>query len=146
MSSCSAVRLAAYLSASPRRRNVFAVVQKLVQDSCADIGLVLKSGPAAQKVYLPDEELDVVIFSASDRAATSDWFFRLNQALCTASLSDGKHSSLVCMPLMSGCAEMPDDAAVRNVTFMNGSVKRVQCMVGETKVNISAQQVSLLQN
>jgi hypothetical protein len=68
---------------------VFGFVQKLVKDSCGNSTVVVKSGAVAQKVYLPEEELDVVIFAASDHLATSDWFFRVNQALCVASMSHG---------------------------------------------------------
>jgi hypothetical protein len=63
--------------------------------------VVVKSGPVAQKVYLPEDAQDVVIFATSDHLATSDWFFRLNQALCVASITQGWYPLQTTFPLSS---------------------------------------------
>ena len=65
-------------------RTVFQFVSFIVKDCFGEETFCHKSGSVAQKTYLPDADLDVVIFTDDD---TQDWFIRLNQALCLASVA-----------------------------------------------------------
>lgn len=122
-----------------RRNAIFEFVRDvLLQHHSLQDCHVMLTGSFSAKTYLPDADIDISIhIPVSDDIDSEDWVFFVNDALCRAAVKSGSHS-----PRIGATPESDDRAVVqkypiRHVTFVNGRVKVVSCVVGNIYVDIS---------
>jgi hypothetical protein len=107
---------------------------------------VVVTGSSATKLYLPDSDIDLTILLAPagtaatgpaaavpQQPADSDWFVRVNEALCAAAAAGGTGNGRP-----SATEPAPPPFSVRKVTFINAEVRIVRCTVDSIGVDVSA--------
>lgn len=116
-----------------RRKAVIERVNSVLTQSSdlKDAGVFL-TGSYPTKTYLPDADVDIALHlppvaADSSSSPSHSWVCAVNSALCQAAIEQTEADTSVDASLH-----------IRNVTFVNGRVKVVTCLVGNLAVDVSA--------
>jgi hypothetical protein len=123
-----------------RRNAVFGFVRDvLLEHPNLRESRIMLTGSFAAKTYLPDSDIDVsIMFPVDDTVDRDEWVYMVNNALCRAAVKTCAHQSpRVSSVSVSPPASMYQKHPIRNVTFVNGRVKVLNCIVGNISVDIT---------
>jgi len=122
-----------------RRKQVVTFIQKILANTIGEGGCVVECGSSSLKSYLPDGDLDLVIFVPSN---------------CNTNTSPGRED-LKCLTAVfnTWCEEIADreegksqhhDMVIRNVEFVNARTKLAHCRINNIAVDVTINQIGAL--
>lgn len=117
-----------------KRSQVTSFIKNVITSQVQN-ALIVECGSSALKTYLPEGDLDLILFSRSCQLSSSDemsYLKRVFNALCdeVVSREDG--------------ASAHSDMVIRNVEFINARTKVTHCIVNNVSIDITVDHSSAL--